>query len=437
MLEDEKLRSDVNAIQHSMANFRYGISRHEYSKLYRYLIEETDIDLELNWDTKVVMPLGNGDFRLIDNWLLLCPDVDTLRFVEDRQLTHAKGSALQRPADLLDLEPYEAAEKIIQGLFPLLLAHRITLDWPGLACLEQEVKEWLFYAFGIYHSVNRQDSRQFAQNYSNTDVLHRLLQLGVSPSTTVYGQTMLQHIILSCGSMQLSQLNHVHHWIRTLHSLGVDLAEYGRHEHKVFSKNVLRSQALYVPEHRLIIESFTHGPTSADWHFTLTASHRTRYWRKRTLPGHWPQEDLNPSIIFWRPGVNEYDQWEMGSAVKRPSLTMDETALRSHLGYAADELVEPIQDDHGILYRSFMRKVDSRSRPYRRRASSQPRSLKGMVWRTAPTRARPWLGRIHLCPFQSRRMLHATSYDGLNGCEFQACVQGRFRRKVPWYFEKS
>lgn len=431
MLEDEKLKTDIGTLQHDLVRMWRPAFTDRYSKLYQFLIHETDLDLLADWETKIVSPWGDGPILIQQNWLLRCPDVDSLRFLERRQLKYAKGTSLQQPADLLNLDYTEAVLKIEQGLPALLLAHQIKLDLRSLARLGQGLKEWLLFAIGLSHSVYHYKHRRFSDGHSSTDVLRSLLQLGVSPSAIVYHSSVLQHIMISSSYFTQYGPDNMHRWVETLHKVGTNLFAYGQHEHQLYAE-LLSELSLNVDGHHVTVQSFTYGLTPADWQFTFTVSHQTRFWSEHTVPGQWLEDDFSSSKIYWTSGNYFVPGFIEGRKIWGPASTMNESALRSHLGSASYELVEPTQDDHGIVYRSFMR----RSRTYgrqQRRSSSQPRSLKGTLWRTRGTELRPWLERCHLCPLLPQRMLHIvddeTPYRSQLGC----CAQGIFDHGLPWW----
>ena len=230
---------------------------------------------------------------------------------------------------------------------------------------------------------------------------------GTTPFMELIG-LRLWGIDMDCQLQRL--LKNIRNWVTMMQQAGIDLRDYGTKESQMWRS--LGSEDHAVFERRKSnntcppakIEQLVFGPTPTDWSLIYRRYPRVPVFKQYRTPGTCPSQFDLPETIIWCPTEQEEmnGPWETQPRIEIASAQMDlrDMCVRGEDSFT--QLVDSTQDDSGTIM--LMQYRISRPRTSNSRSHSQPPSIqRTRTDFSEQSKHHSWMGRYHLCPFDSRR----------------------------------
>lgn len=257
-------------------------------------------------------------------------------------------------------------------------------------------------------------------------------------------------------------------WVEMVQNAGLDLKNYGSEELEAWKslpdfESYLRPKEIADPCLWPLprITQLVYGPRPADWTFKTFHALRVDIYQLKRTPGDFPDSQLRPRTIMWRP-THEEDQEGVWEFTKRHNLLTRHIEIGESLditesGANFRELLESSQDDTGPVSLMQGRASHPRFPTSMPRSCSQPPSLRRREWEhysAYQPMGRLWMGKCHLCPLDFHWKFHSDVGDYqvfvgnevLNGnlpvysLDARSCICGKFPQytslQQSWFWEK-
>jgi hypothetical protein len=267
-------------------------------------------------------------------------------------------------------------------------------------------------------------------------------QNGADPVTVVNQRTPLLRFLFKQPPLKSDPLESEHMlstrsiskrlqpWMHMLASANVDIPTYFSRESEAW-----QSVDVYVPYHVLDLVDcrtrlFAVQYDASSQRYSIYVRHDTRVPIKllHRLPGSFTDQSLVPNTICWDPSTKETEEGHWIAARSGKLVLVGEVMdlhkviglLDSSIARTVlyERLVDPTQDDNGVLMRILDKSCHSPR--LRKRSSSQPISIAQRRYddKTAHSRSHEWLPPVHYCIGMSawiidkhRSPRHCVRYD--------------------------
>ena len=403
--------------------------------IYRLFIENSDFDPDLY---EMLSCFERASYKNVPIWLVLCPNEDCVRLVQQNQCSSFFTWPLESRIDLSML----LFEEFTWWPRPLLI-----LDWIGL---KQATPELALYKTPdgntVLHMVAEHIGLILEQVIEGSDQITLqlaidLVSLGADISAACSGKTtpFMQLLRCLCGRsccrrhLEIKMRKAVNLWRNILQSGGVDvhndfrteealLGQFGAMEFRTSRKESLRLRRLIFDE------------ANERWDMEVQACCFVPLYRIQHVPGDWLPDTPQISMICWPPhSADENDcRWVMIEEVCAESEPwILGSTNRRELAPDHDSLLTDSQDDHGII---ALRLSQRKPGAMRRRASMPcligQRALCRFRYRCESnvTNIRPWLPHWHVCPHDGRIRFDCDGGDRYEPT-LRDCVKGASKQE--------